>query len=47
MCRKLVEVVKKFDDIEFLIAELGACDDEPETIDDLIEYLESELSYAN
>jgi len=46
-CKRLAEVVKHFVDIDFLAAEIKACDQEIKTIEELVEYLESELSYAN
>lgn len=47
--KKLIEVLKKIEDMSFLIQELEACGDEygVETIEDLADYLEADLSYAN
>jgi len=47
--KKLIEVLKEIEDMDFLIAELEACGDEceVETIDDLAAYLKSALSDAN
>lgn len=45
---ELISVLRKIEDISWLIAELEACGNEcaVETVDELAEYLESELSYA-
>lgn len=42
---ELAKVVSKFESIELLVAELKAAEN-VETVEDLTEYLESELSYA-
>ncbi len=44
---RLITVLKRFGDMDIVIAELQACDRNIETIDDLVDYLEDELSYAN
>lgn len=43
--KKLIEVLKKIEDMGFLIAELEACGDEyeVETVEDLADYLEFKL----
>lgn len=44
--RELIEVLEKFDSLETVIAELKAYEGE-ETIEDIAEYLEDELSYQD
>lgn len=44
---RLAEIVRKFGDVEFLAAEIKALEgSEVESVDDLSEALEDELSYA-
>lgn len=43
----LISILEQLGDIDWVIAELRACDRELETIDELAEYLEEEFSYAN
>lgn len=46
---KLAEAVRKFEDINFLATEIESldCKSGVETVDDLTEFLEQELEYAN
>lgn len=44
---QLIATLEKIEDMDYLIAELNACDREIETVDDLVDYLKDELSYAN
>lgn len=44
---QLIATLEKFEDMDYLIEELKACDRDIETVDDLVEYLNDELSYAN
>lgn len=46
--KALADVVRKFEDIELLAQEIESLVDMPEvqTVDDLTEFLETELSYA-
>lgn len=47
--KKLAEVLRKFEDINFLATEIESldCKSGVETVDDLTEFLEQELEYAN
>lgn len=51
MCdyKALANVIRKFEDIELLAHEIESLVDMPEveTVDDLTEFLETELSYAD
>ena len=44
--KELIEVLEKFDSLETVIAELEAYEG-AETIEDITEYLEDEVSYQN
>ena len=46
---KLIEVIKRYGDIELLVAEMEVCNSEfeVETFDELAEFLEMELTYAD
>ena len=47
-CKRLAEIVREYDDIEFLAAEIEALNGNPEieNFDDLLEALEDELGYV-
>lgn len=40
---RLITVLERMDDMDWLLDELKACDREIETVDDLADYLEDEL----
>lgn len=44
---QLIATLEKFEDMDYLIEKLKVCDREIETVDDLVDYLNDELSYAN
>ncbi len=47
--KKLAEVLRKFEDINFLATEIESLNynSDVKTVDDLTEFLEQELEYAN
>lgn len=44
---RLIAILERYADMEYLIAEIKACDQEIETVEELTDYLEDELAYAN
>lgn len=47
--KRLADVIRRFEDIDFLVSEIETLPDgrDIETIDDLTDFLEDELHYAN
>lgn len=47
--KRLADVIRKFWDVEYLIDEIETLSDDQgiETVDDLTEFLEDKLDYAN